>query len=181
MIQSKRVCFQLLLPKLCLKCIYIAGSENKQPHQTEQTNLSQYQLITIPLIFYDPLVHEPSIIRLSHINHDYFANYRSWCNDRCKTPHAWPTPPWRGLAITALLQDKPWVYAHLLDIQRRLGSEQFPLIPQTYHPDHTHMVRLWFKWNRLFLFSYGWGDTFEETNWIYLLQKALLVHFDLPV
>jgi len=36
-------------------------------------------------------------------------------------------------------QDKPWVYAHLLDIQRRLGPDQFPLIPQTYHPDHTHM------------------------------------------
>jgi len=36
-------------------------------------------------------------------------------------------------------QDKPWVYAHLLDIQRRIGADQFPLIPQTYHPDHTHM------------------------------------------
>jgi len=36
-------------------------------------------------------------------------------------------------------QDKPWVYAHLLDIQRRIGPDQFPLIPQTYHPDHTHM------------------------------------------
>ena len=61
MIKSKGVCFQLLLPKLCLRCIYIAGSENKQHHQTEQTNLSQYQLITIPLIFYDPLVHGPTI------------------------------------------------------------------------------------------------------------------------
>jgi len=36
-------------------------------------------------------------------------------------------------------QDKPWVYAHLLDIQRRLGPDKFPLIPQTYHPDHNHM------------------------------------------
>jgi len=36
-------------------------------------------------------------------------------------------------------QDKPWVHSHLLDIQRRLGKEAFPLIGQTYYPDHRDM------------------------------------------
>jgi len=36
-------------------------------------------------------------------------------------------------------QDKPWVHAHLLEVQRRLGPDTFPLIHQTYHPDHEHM------------------------------------------
>lgn len=37
-------------------------------------------------------------------------------------------------------QDKPWVYAHLADIQRKLGREAFPLIEQHYYPDHRDMV-----------------------------------------
>ena len=37
-------------------------------------------------------------------------------------------------------QDKPWVYAHLRDIQLRLGVERFPLIAQEYYPDHREMV-----------------------------------------
>jgi len=36
-------------------------------------------------------------------------------------------------------QDKPWVFAHLMDIQRRVGNENFPLIEQTYYPDHKDM------------------------------------------
>ena len=38
-------------------------------------------------------------------------------------------------------QDKPWVYAHLLNIQRRLGKDAFPLIEQTFYPNHKEMVR----------------------------------------
>ncbi|KAJ8667108.1 hypothetical protein QAD02_008770 [Eretmocerus hayati] len=37
-------------------------------------------------------------------------------------------------------QDKPWVFAHLLGLQRRLGKESFPLIDQTYYPNHREMV-----------------------------------------
>ena len=37
-------------------------------------------------------------------------------------------------------QDKPWVYAHLLEIQRRVGRENFPLIEQTFYPSHSDMV-----------------------------------------
>ena len=37
-------------------------------------------------------------------------------------------------------QDKPWVYAHLMDIQRSVGKENFPLIEQNYYPDHRDMV-----------------------------------------
>jgi len=36
-------------------------------------------------------------------------------------------------------QDKPWVYAHLMDIQRSLGADNFPLISQNYYPDHRTM------------------------------------------
>jgi len=36
-------------------------------------------------------------------------------------------------------QDKPWVYAHLMDIQRTVGADNFPLISQNYYPDHRTM------------------------------------------
>lgn len=55
-------------------------------------------------------------------------------------------------------RDKPWIvwfdfltlksktfwiqFAELLKIQRRLGIEQFPLINQTYYPNHRKMVNI---------------------------------------
>lgn len=36
--------------------------------------------------------------------------------------------------------EKPWVFAHLLQIQRKLGNEVFPLIPQAYYPNHREML-----------------------------------------
>ena len=39
-----------------------------------------------------------------------------------------------------IFQDKPWVYAHLLEIQRRVGKENFPLIEQAFYPTHIEMV-----------------------------------------
>ncbi|XP_074111099.1 synapsin isoform X2 [Cotesia typhae] len=44
--------------------------------------------------------------------------------------------------LTAIynFQDKPWVFAHLMGLQRRLGKENFPLIEQTYYPNHHEMV-----------------------------------------
>ena len=41
-----------------------------------------------------------------------------------------------------LCQDKPWVYAHLLEIQRRVGKENFPLIEQAFYPSHRDMVNI---------------------------------------
>jgi len=38
------------------------------------------------------------------------------------------------------MQDKPWVFGHMMEIQRRLGKEQFPLIEQTFYPNHREMV-----------------------------------------
>lgn len=37
-------------------------------------------------------------------------------------------------------QDKPWVFSHLLQIQRRLGRENFPLIEQAFYPNHKEML-----------------------------------------
>jgi len=37
-------------------------------------------------------------------------------------------------------QDKPWVHAHLLEIQRKVGKENFPLIDQAFYPNHKDMV-----------------------------------------
>lgn len=37
-------------------------------------------------------------------------------------------------------QDRPWVFGHLLQLQRRLGRENFPLIEQTYYHNHTDMM-----------------------------------------
>ncbi|XP_043477570.1 synapsin [Leptopilina heterotoma] len=44
--------------------------------------------------------------------------------------------------LTAIynFQDKPWVFGHLLGLQRRLGKESFPLIEQTFYPNHREMV-----------------------------------------
>ena len=42
--------------------------------------------------------------------------------------------------VDSLFQDKPWVYAHLLEIQRRVGRENFPLIDQVFYPSHRDMV-----------------------------------------
>ncbi|GFQ86874.1 synapsin [Trichonephila clavata] len=39
-------------------------------------------------------------------------------------------------------QDKPWVFSQLLHMQRRLGKENFPLIEQSYFPNHKEMVSL---------------------------------------
>ena len=44
--------------------------------------------------------------------------------------------------VDSLFQDKPWVYAHLLEIQRRVGRENFPLIDQVFYPSHRDMVSL---------------------------------------
>ena len=45
-------------------------------------------------------------------------------------------------------KDKPWVFAHLLGLQRRLGRENFPLIEQTYYPNHREMVSYDFEFLR---------------------------------
>uniref|UniRef100_A0A182Q7L4 Synapsin pre-ATP-grasp domain-containing protein n=1 Tax=Anopheles farauti TaxID=69004 RepID=A0A182Q7L4_9DIPT len=37
-------------------------------------------------------------------------------------------------------QDKPWVFAHLLQLQRRLGREAFPLVEQTFFPNPKDMI-----------------------------------------
>ncbi|XP_065332931.1 synapsin [Cloeon dipterum] len=37
-------------------------------------------------------------------------------------------------------QDKPWVFAHLLQIQNRLGKDNFPLIDQVYYPNARDML-----------------------------------------
>ncbi|XP_076373606.1 uncharacterized protein LOC143258471 [Tachypleus tridentatus] len=37
-------------------------------------------------------------------------------------------------------QDKPWVFSQLLHIQRRLGKENFPLMEQTFYPNHKEML-----------------------------------------
>ncbi|XP_058468032.1 synapsin [Malaya genurostris] len=41
-------------------------------------------------------------------------------------------------------QDKPWVFAHLLQLQRRLGKEAFPLVEQTFFPNPYEML----SWQR---------------------------------
>lgn len=41
-------------------------------------------------------------------------------------------------------QDKPWVFAHLLQLQRRIGREAFPLIEQTFFPNARELVSFFF-------------------------------------
>ncbi|KAL8164186.1 UNVERIFIED_CONTAM: synaptotagmin C2 domain protein, Syn1 [Gekko kuhli] len=35
--------------------------------------------------------------------------------------------------------DKPWVFAQMVRLHRKLGPEEFPLIDQTYYPNHKEM------------------------------------------
>ncbi|CAM1314033.1 Syn (predicted) [Pycnogonum litorale] len=37
-------------------------------------------------------------------------------------------------------QDRPWVFAQLIQIQRRLGRDVFPLIDQVYYPNYKEML-----------------------------------------
>jgi len=37
-------------------------------------------------------------------------------------------------------QDKPWVYAHLLALQKKLGKENFPLMEQSFFQNHKDIV-----------------------------------------
>lgn len=37
------------------------------------------------------------------------------------------------------------MFGHLLDLQRRFGREQFPLIDQTFYPNHREMVSAHFS------------------------------------
>ncbi|CAN2389217.1 Synapsin I [Pristimantis euphronides] len=36
--------------------------------------------------------------------------------------------------------DKPWVFSQLVRLQRKMGPEEFPLIEQTYYPNHKEML-----------------------------------------
>ncbi|XP_075774697.1 synapsin-1 isoform X2 [Pelodiscus sinensis] len=36
--------------------------------------------------------------------------------------------------------DKPWVFAQLVRLRRKLGAEEFPLIEQTFYPNHREML-----------------------------------------
>jgi len=54
--------------------------------------------------------------------------------------HYGGVPSLNSLTSIYNFQDKPWVYAHLRDIQLKLGGEKFPLIEQEYYPDHREMV-----------------------------------------
>ncbi|KAK4002702.1 hypothetical protein OUZ56_004510 [Daphnia magna] len=49
-------------------------------------------------------------------------------------------PSINSLEAVYHFQDKPWVFGHLLDLQRRFGRDQFPLINQTFYPNHREMV-----------------------------------------
>ncbi|XP_076874901.1 synapsin-2a [Brachyhypopomus gauderio] len=40
------------------------------------------------------------------------------------------------------LCDKPWAFAQLISTHRRLGAEKFPLIEQTFYPNHKEMVTM---------------------------------------
>ncbi|ESP04565.1 hypothetical protein LOTGIDRAFT_135981, partial [Lottia gigantea] len=45
-------------------------------------------------------------------------------------------------SVTAIFNflDKPWVFSHLIQIQRKLGAANFPLIEQAYYPNHKEML-----------------------------------------
>lgn len=61
-------------------------------------------------------------------------------NDKRGTKTINSLPFYVFFSFFLLKQDKPWVFAHLMEIQRRYGREHFPLIDQTFYPNHREMV-----------------------------------------
>ncbi len=55
----------------------------------------------------------------------------------------------------SFLQDKPWVYAHMLKVQKKLGKENFPLIEQTFFPNQQEMVRKYLMQFSLFFCQFS--------------------------
>ncbi|XP_054832901.1 synapsin-2 isoform X2 [Eublepharis macularius] len=51
-------------------------------------------------------------------------------------------PSVNSLESTYNFCDKPWVFAQLVSIYRTLGPEKFPLIEQTFYPNHKEMLTL---------------------------------------
>lgn len=50
------------------------------------------------------------------------------------------------------MQDKPWIFAHLLQLQRRLGKDNFPLIEQTFFPNARELVSQMHSFSNHFTF-----------------------------
>ena len=42
--------------------------------------------------------------------------------------------------VFIVIQDKPWVYAHLLGLKKKLGKENFPLLQQSFFQNHRDIV-----------------------------------------
>jgi hypothetical protein len=49
-------------------------------------------------------------------------------------------PSLNSLQSVYNFQDRPWVYAHMVQVQNKLGKDKFPLIEQSYFPNHKEMV-----------------------------------------
>ncbi|XP_070192482.1 synapsin-like [Littorina saxatilis] len=49
-------------------------------------------------------------------------------------------PSINSLSSTYNFLDKPWVFAQMIQIQKRLGRDAFPLIEQAYYPNHKEML-----------------------------------------
>lgn len=66
-------------------------------------------------------------------------------------------PSVNSLEAIYCFQDRPWVYSHLLQIQKTLGKEAFPLIEQTFYPNHREMVRAQDKFPCVFKIGHAHG------------------------
>uniref|UniRef100_A0A7N4NQK2 Synapsin-1 n=1 Tax=Sarcophilus harrisii TaxID=9305 RepID=A0A7N4NQK2_SARHA len=45
-----------------------------------------------------------------------------------------------GLQYAGIPSTKPWVFAQMVRLHKKLGAEEFPLIDQTYYPNHKEML-----------------------------------------
>lgn len=51
-------------------------------------------------------------------------------------------PSVNSLAAIYNFQDKPWVFAHMMNFQRKHGRDAFPLIEQYFYPDFKEMATM---------------------------------------
>ena len=70
----------------------------------------------------------------------------------------------RYTVLLFVKQDKPWVFAHLLLLQRRLGRENFPLIEQTFYPNYREMVSTLLTYMHACMHTYIHTHTHTHTH-----------------
>uniref|UniRef100_A0A3Q1BR60 Synapsin-1 n=1 Tax=Amphiprion ocellaris TaxID=80972 RepID=A0A3Q1BR60_AMPOC len=60
------------------------------------------------------------------------------------------------------LCDKPWAFSQLINNQKRLGSDRFPLIDQTFYPNYRDMVKFFYGYYTMYVVKVDNVSDFQD-------------------